>query len=341
MNHLLAENGSFYYSPQMERKLNQARIVNWGIISTGQIADKFCTDIVHAENAKVIAVAARKLEDANLFAQKHSIENAYQGYQSLFDDPSVDVIYVATPHNFHFQNVHAALMANKHVLCEKPITISSEEFKTLSALAKEKNLFLMEAMWTYFLPAVLQAKKWIEQGHIGNIKHIKADFGYLVPYEPDGRMYNPNLAGGCLFDMGIYPLAIAQYFNPGELNDIVIKSHFAPHNVEDDLVILASCNDITLSLATSFQCRLQNAALIIGDKGYIKIPNFWRAKSCALYQLDEKVKEFNDTSVGWGLHHEAQEVGAAIINKQIEHTVMSHSVSLLLQQQIEQIKSLF
>ncbi|MBU3003868.1 Gfo/Idh/MocA family oxidoreductase [Paraglaciecola arctica] len=325
----------------MEQTLNQSRIVKWGIVSTGAIADKFCTDMPHVKNAKVTAVAARKREDAVAFAQKHNIEKAYQGYQTLFDDPSVDVIYVATPHNFHFQHVYAALMANKHVLCEKPITISSDEFTTLAALAKQKSLFLMEAMWTYFLPAVSQAKQWIEQGRIGSIKHIKADFGYSVPYEPNGRMYNPNLAGGCLFDMGIYPLAIAQYFNPGELKDVLIKTHFAPHNVEDDLVILATCNDITLSLATSFQCRLQNAALIIGDKGYIKIPNFWRAKSCALYQLDEKIEAFNDNSIGWGLHHEAQQVSAAIIDNQKEHTIMPHSVSLLLQQQIETIKSLF
>jgi hypothetical protein len=141
--------------------------------------------------------------------------------------------------------------------------------------------------------------------------------------------------------MGIYPLAIAQYFNSGELNYIVIKTQFAPHKVEDDLVILASCNDVTLSLATSFQCRLQNAALIIGDKGYIKIPNFWRAKSCGLYQQDEKVDEFYDTTIGSGLNHEAREVNNAILNGQLEHEIMPHSVSLLLQQQLEKIKSLF
>jgi predicted dehydrogenase len=321
--------------------MNQTKILNWGIVSTGQIADKFCTDMPFVENAKVTAVAARKLEDAEQFAQKHNIEKVYQGYQSLFDDPSIDVIYVATPHNFHFQQVYAALMANKHVLCEKPITISSEEFKTLSSLAKKKNLFLMEAMWSYFLPAVLQAKKWIEQGLIGDIKHIKADFGYAVPFEPNGRMYNPDLAGGCLFDMGIYPLAIAHCFNPAPLSEVNVKVQFAKTGVDNDLVILAKANEVTLSLATSFQCRLQNAALIIGDKGYIKIPNFWRAKSCALYQLDEKIEEFNDTSLGWGLNHEATQVCSAIINNQIEHAIMPHSVSLLLQQQIEEIKSLF
>jgi predicted dehydrogenase len=321
--------------------LDQAKTLNWGIVSTGQIADKFCGDMPHVPNAKIMAVAARTLADAKTFAIKHNIEKAYQGYQTLFDDPEINVIYVATPHNFHFQHVKSALLAGKNVLCEKPITISSDEFKTLAALAKQKNLFLMEAVWTYFLPAVIQAKQWVKEGRIGNLKHIKADFGYLIPYEPEGRMYNPYLAGGCLFDMGIYPLAIAQYFNPGPLIDIVVKTQFSPHKVEDDFVLLASCNNVTLSLAASFRCRLQNSALIIGDKGYIKIPNFWRAKSCALYELDEKIDEFTDSPIGWGLNHEAREVSSAIMNNQVEHSIVPHSVSLLLQQQIEQVKSLF
>ena len=317
------------------------KILNWGIVSTGQIAEKFCTDMPYVNNATVTAVAARKLEDATQFAVKHKIKNAYQGYQALFDDPEIDVIYVATPHNFHFQHVKDALTAGKHVLCEKPITISSDEFKALSSLAKKNKLFLMEAMWTYFLPSVLKAKEWVDQGRIGTIKHIKAEFGYLVPYEPERRMYNPNLAGGCLLDMGIYPLAIAQYFNSGQLNEVVIKSHFAPHKVDDDLVLLATCNEVTLSLATSFQCRLQNSALIVGDKGYIEIPNFWRAKSCALYQLDEKTDEYHDSHLGSGLHHEAREVSDAILKDKIEHSIMPHSTSLLLQQQLEDIRALF
>lgn len=321
--------------------MTDTKILKWGIVSTGRIADKFCQDMAYVDSGQVAAVAARSLKDASDFAAKHNIAKAYESYQSLFDDKDLDVIYIATPHNFHFQNVYDALSAGKHVLCEKPITISSEEFSILAALAKQNNVFLMEAMWTYFLPSLLKAKEWVADGRIGTIKHIKADFGYLVPYEPEGRMYNPDLAGGCLFDMGIYPLALAQYFNSGPLDEVVVKTQFAPHQVENDVTLLASSNGVTLSLATSFQCRLQNAALIIGEQGYIKIPNFWRAKSCSLYQLDEKIAEFKDNSPGSGLHFEATAVGVAINDKQLEHPDMPHSVSLLLQQQLETIRANF
>ncbi|MEP1551218.1 MAG: Gfo/Idh/MocA family oxidoreductase [Paraglaciecola sp.] len=321
--------------------MTETKILKWGIVSTGRIADKFCHDMAYVKNGTVAAVAARSLKDASDFAAKHNIHKAYQSYQSLFDDKDLDIIYIATPHTFHFKNVYDALSAGKHVLCEKPITISSQEFSVLAALAKQNNVFLMEAMWTYFLPSLLKAKEWVAQGRIGTIKHIKADFGYLVPYEPEGRMYNPDLAGGCLFDMGIYPLALAQYFNAGPLNDVVVKTQFAPRKVEKDVALLASSNGVTLSLASSFQCRMQNAALIIGDQGYIKIPNFWRAKSCGLYQLDEKVADFKDNSPGSGLHFEATAVGVAINNNQLEHPDMPHSVSLRLQQQLETIRASF
>jgi predicted dehydrogenase len=321
--------------------LEEAKLLRWGIVSTGQIAEKFCEDMEFVKNGKLAAVAARKLDDAQAFAKKYHIETAYEGYQQLFDDPHIDVIYIATPHNFHYEQAKAALEAGKSVLCEKPITISSIECEALQTLAQQKNLFLMEAIWTYFLPAIKQAKQWVSDGKIGTLKHIKADFGYVVPYDPVGRMYNPELAGGCLFDMGIYPLAIAQYFNPAQLTDITLKVQKAKSGVDNDLVILAKANDVTLSLATSFQCRLQNAALIIGDEGYIYIPNFWRAKSCELYKTDTLLNSFEDTSLAIGYCHEAEAVAKAIFNGQTEHKIASHKVSLSLQKQMEIIKALF
>jgi predicted dehydrogenase len=178
--------------------------INWGIVGCGRIAAQFCEDLAHTNNGVVYAVAARNGDDATAFASKYGAANAYEGYQALFDDKNVDVVYIATPHNFHFKNASDAIKAGKHVLCEKPITVSAEECKQLSLLAKKHDVFLMEAMWTYFLPAIQKAKQWVEQGRIGTIKHVKADFGYPVPFNPDGREYNLDLAGGCLLDMGIY-----------------------------------------------------------------------------------------------------------------------------------------
>ncbi|XQW86480.1 Gfo/Idh/MocA family protein [Thalassotalea piscium] len=314
------------------------RKIRWGIVSTGRIAEQFCQDMAFVSNGELVAVGARNIESAKAFANKFNIPQAYEGYQSVYTDPNVDIVYVATPHNFHYQNVKDALMAGKSVLCEKPITISSDESKKLSALASDKGLFLMEAMWTYFLPAILKAKQWVEEGRIGKIKHIKADFGYPMPFQLESREYRKDLAGGCLLDMGIYPLAIAHFFMPQPLRNLVVKAQFAPNGVEDDLIILADAGDAKLTLATSFQCKLQNWAVIIGDKGNIVIPNFWRADQCELYHSDELVEHFCDNRSSLGLNFEAQAAGEALLSKQIEHQQMPHAVSYRLQQFMEQIK---
>ena len=315
--------------------------INWGIVGCGRIAAQFCEDLAHTNNGVAYAVAARSGEDASAFASKYGAANAYEGYQALFDDKNVDVVYIATPHNFHFKNASDAIKAGKHVLCEKPITVSAEECKQLSLLAKKHDVFLMEAMWTYFLPAIQKAKQWVEQGRIGTIKHVKADFGYPVPFNPDGREYNPDLAGGCLLDMGIYPLAIANYFLNNDLENLYVRANIRYKGVEDDVLITANCGDVMVSLATSFQCRLGNGAYIIGDKGYIKIPDAFRAYECSLYELDDLIERFEDGRQSQGYSYEAQEVGRLLSENKRESDIMSHSQSLLLQSQMERIKALF
>jgi predicted dehydrogenase len=321
--------------------MGDKKILRWGIVSTGIIAQQFCQDMAFVSNGKLAGVAARKLEDAESFAQKYDIEKTYQGYQALFDDPDIDIVYIATPHNFHYQNAYDALKAGKSVLCEKPITISSEESQKLSLFAKEQGLFLMEAMWTYFLPAIQQAKKWVKEGQIGKVKHIKADFGYPMPYDSQSRAYNRDLAGGCLLDMGIYPLAIANYFTDEPMTNLHVKSHFAPNGVDNDVIMLADAGETRLTLATSFQCKLPNLAYIIGEDGYIVIPDFWRASECSLYKLDDEIDSFSDQRDSIGLNYEANAVGIAIQQQLIEHPLMTHEMSLRLQKQMEQVKSHF
>ena len=318
----------------------QNKKVRWGIISTGRIAEQFCQDMAFVDNSELIAVGARELDSAQAFANKFNIPHAHQGYQSVYDDADVDIVYIGTPHNFHFENVRDALLAGKSVLCEKPITISSEQSQALFELAQQKRLFLMEAMWTYFLPAVMQAKQWAEQGRIGKIKHIKADFGYPMPYQLESREYREDLAGGCLLDMGIYPLAIAHLFAKENVTRWQVKADFAPNGVEDDLIILGNAGDIKLTLATSFQCKLQNWAVIIGDKGIITLPDFWRANTCKLYHSDELIDSFDDSRQSLGLNFEAYAAAEAILANKLEHETMPHQVSQSLQQQMEEIKQL-
>lgn len=314
--------------------------LNWGVVSTGRIAEQFATDMASVRNGQMVAVAARDINKAKTFAEKHNIPTSYGSYQLLFDDPNVDIVYIGTPHTLHFQQVKDAIVAGKHVLCEKPVTVSSDEFSALSALAKQQGVFFMEAMWSYFLPALVKAKQWVDEGRIGDIKHVKADFGYPLPYDENLREYDAKLAGGCLLEMGIYPLAVTRFFLGSEQIDWHVKGHRAPNGVEDDVIMLGTCGDTQATLATSFRCKLNNYAYIIGTNGYIAIHDFWRANSCSLFVLEDEVERFEDNRTTLGFNYEAEAVGADILAGKLESSVVSHQHSLWCQKQMEIIKAL-
>ncbi len=315
--------------------------LNWGIVSTGRISSQFTDDLTYVANGEAFGVAARQVKDAINFAEQHQIPHVFSSYQALFDSPDIDAVYIGTPHTHHFEQAKAALNAGKHVLCEKPVTVSVEQAVLLNELAKSKGLFLMEAMWTYFLPAIQQAKAWFEQGKIGAIKHIKADFGYPMAYDPQSRVYNKALAGGCLLDMGIYPLAISNYFLTGTLAFQYINAHLAPNGVDDDVVMIATSDGVNVALTTSFQCKLANQAQIIGEKGMILIPDFWRASQCFLYQGEECIDTFEAPRASIGLNYEAEAAGQAILSGAQESPIMPMTVSIALQRQMEEVRALF
>jgi predicted dehydrogenase len=311
--------------------------VRWGILGAGRIAHTFCKDMTYCHNAELYAIAARSQKSAREFADTYKVGKAYGGYQHLYNDPQVDAIYIATPHNFHYEQCKAALLAGKHILVEKPMTVNAAECAELIELAKKQNCFLMEAMWTVFLPAIIKAKEWVNDGRIGKVVHIKADFGYPVEYIPGDRMYEPELAGGCLLDMGIYPLALTQHFMQEQPLNARYSYRRASTGVEDDLLILAEYDDARASLGTSFRAKLQNSAYITGELGNIEIPSFWRANKCALFELDNKVDEFIDKRLGSGFEFQIEAASEAILQGEQECELMPLSTSLTLQKQIEAI----
>ena len=318
--------------------------IKWGIIGLGNMAEVISSTIDGNKDAIVYGVASRSLEKAKSFAARHGKCKAYGSYNEMLKDPnnSLDIIYIATPVMHHYTIVKQCLQAGKNVLCEKPITYSSSQFKELVEIAKENNCFLMEGMWSYFLPAIIKAKEWVDMGRIGKIVHIKADFGYPVKYVEGDRMYNPELAGGCLLDMGIYTLAIAQMFTRQPFNrqqsEHSIYSHRrAKTGVEDDLTVVTQYPDVTTTLACSFRARLQNSAHIIGENGYIEIPDFWRADRCSLFQLDEKIDDFHHKRAGFGFEFEIDAASKSILAGEKEAKLMPLSTSLVLQHQMHTI----
>ena len=315
--------------------------VRWGIISAGRISHTFAKDMAYANNAEIKAVAARNGESAQKFAEQYKIEKAYEGYDAIFNDPEIDAVYISTPHSLHFEQTQQALHAGKHVLCEKPFTVSPEQCIELTQLATDKELFLMEAMWTYFLPAIKQAQDWVEQGKIGELKHIKADFGYPMPYTPESREWNTSLGGGCLLDMGVYPIAFNWLFTQREPVSSYVTGERAPNGADKDVTIIYDYGRVKSVLGTSFQCRLRNWAYLIGTEGYIAIPDFFRASNAQLHVLDNLIDEFEDHRLGSGFEYQIEAASKAILNGELETREMPLSHTLAFQQQMANALSKF
>ena len=182
----------------------------WGIIGCGQIAGKFAESLKVISDAILYAAASRSGEKARSFCKKYHVRKWYDSYEKLAEDPEIDAIYIATPHNLHLENSTLCIQNRKAVLCEKPLTVNEREAKKLIKNAREAKVFLMEAFWTRFLPSTVKLNQLLEDGLIGEVKLLQADFGYYMPFDGNHRSYNPDLAGGALLDVGIYPINFAQ-----------------------------------------------------------------------------------------------------------------------------------
>jgi len=315
--------------------------LRWGILGTGRIARSFARDMRFVAAGEVTAVASRHAASAAEFAQVHGIRRTHLGAESLFADPEVDAVYIATPHAHHLANSSDALRAGKAVLCEKPLTLNAAECRALLAVAAETGGYLMEGMWTYFLPALQQAVAWVRAGRIGRLRHVQADFGYpQLPYDPDRREYAVALGGGCLLELGIYPVAFAWLFTQADPDEIQITARHAPNGVVDDFAMLWRYPDCTANLGASFRCKLRNWAYVVGEEGYIAIPDFWRASEALHYQLDECVEHFKDGRASLGFDYEIRAVTANIQEGRQESAVMPLHTSLKFQEHMDRVLAL-
>ncbi len=183
---------------------------NWGILGPGRIAKKFAQSLEAINNANLYAVASNNKDRADSFANEFSADKLYYTYKDLASDNNIDAVYIAPPHRFHYENTKLCLEAGKPALCEKPITVNASEAKLLIDLARSKNLFLMEALWTRYLPIYQLVKKWLDDKIIGEVKLLNSTFGYNFPRDLEDRKFNHELAGGGLLDLGVYSIAISQ-----------------------------------------------------------------------------------------------------------------------------------
>ena len=316
-----------------------AKVIKWGIVGTGGIASAFARDLNFAENTEKTAVGSRTKESAEKFAEEHGIVRAYGSYEELVKDPDVDAIYVATPHPFHKENVLSCLRAGKAVLCEKPFTINSGELEEVVQFARDQKLFLMEAMWTRFLPPIVKVREWIDSGKIGDVLLVKADFGFRAPWNPEGRLLNPALGGGALLDVGIYPVTFASMIFGTKPEKILSTAHIGETGVDEQFSILLSYpGGKTATLNGAFRVDLTNEAYILGTEGHIRIPSFHSAKSAFLYKKGEEAEAFKDDRKSAGYAFEIKEVGRCLNQGLLESPVVPLDESLKIMKLMDAIR---
>jgi dihydrodiol dehydrogenase / D-xylose 1-dehydrogenase (NADP) len=321
----------------MENKT--AKTTKWGILGTGWIAKCFTEDLAFARNAEVTAVGSRTAESATRFADHHGISRAYGSYDELVNDPDVDVIYVATPHPAHKENVLTCLRAGKAVLCEKPFTMNAKELEELIQFARDKKLFLMEGMWTRFLPPILKVKEWLKEDKIGEVRLVKADFGFRADWDPKGRMFNPELGGGALLDAGIYPVSFAAMVLGVNPEKIYSTATIGETGVDEQFsVILNYPSGVAASLNGAARLRLTNDAYIYGTNGYIHIPSFLNANTASLYVNGEEIESFTAERDFLGYAYEAEEVGRCLNADQLESAAIPLEESLGILRLLDEIR---
>ena len=312
--------------------------IKWGIIGLGKIANKFAADLLISNVAVLQGVASRDLTKAKIFAEKYKAKNYCNSYAELAQDSEIDVVYIATPHTFHFENAMMCLRKGKSVLCEKPMGINLQEVELLVQEAKERKLFLMEGLWTRFIPATEKFIELLGKNEIGEIQSVVADFGFKGDVNPDARLFNKELGGGSLLDIGIYPiyLSILSLGLP-----IQIKATARMTNTGVDSFCSMSFqyeNGSTAQLESSFEEDTAIEGLIQGSAGSIKLHNrFHHTEQLTITQGGVK-KVLDINYKGNGYFHEIEEVNNCLFNQQTESFKLPLQLSLDLMSVIERVK---
>lgn len=313
-------------------------MIRWGIIGPGAIANAFAREVNNTKNGVLSAVYGRNENKVNEFCKTYNVENYYTNIDEFLNSEKIDAVYIATPHSYHMEYAKKCIKAKKHVLCEKPFSYNYETSKAALDMAKENNIFIMEALWTLFLPVINKAKTWIEEGRIGKIKLITANFGFISEEDINSRLYNPNLAGGALLDVGIYPILFSNYIMDNIPSEINATAKFTRTNVDEtDVINLKYEEGALASLTCSICSDTDNTAVIYGEKGKIVIPTFWRAKEAFLH-IEDKVEKYIDEYKESGYKYEIEEANNCIINKELESNIASHKVTLELVKIMDEIR---
>ena len=320
------------------------KTIRWGILGTGRIAHKFASDLKLVEGAELIAAGSRSQQSADEFCKEFSIKNVHASYEALVRDQDVDVIYIATPHNLHHENTLLCLKHNKAVLCEKPFAMNARQAAAMIALAKEKKIFLMEALWTKFHPHYIKMQEMIGQGLLGGIKSVLVNFGFK-PIKPiPARLFDPALGGGTVMDIGIYNVFIAISVL-GKPNHIEASMTPASTGVDKQCAILFKYkNGAMAQLFSTFSANLATEADICGSEGRIRLTSRFYEPSSTIEYYKDRVDSREVIPVakepGFGYQYEARHVNDCLRKGLTESPVISFADTLLLMETLDKIREI-
>jgi predicted dehydrogenase len=315
------------------------KTTSWGIIGPGKIAAKFATALTMVEGTRLRAVASRDLARADAFALAHGAEHAYDSYEYLVSDPDVDVVYVATPHGYHAEHSILCLRHGKAVLCEKPLALSAREVRQMIDASQQSGAFLMEAMWTRFLPVMRETMELIGSGRIGTVKYIRADFGFPAPFHPDSRLYKLRLGGGALLDIGIYPLFLCMQLL-GVPERVTAAGRLSPTGSDETShAILQYPDGASAVVSCTLSCHTSLTAEIAGTLGMIRIPSPWYKNDRLEWNLagEPPTTVMLEPMVN-GFEYQIREVMSCMDRGLIESPLLPHAFSLKMSETMDEIR---
>lgn len=318
-----------------------AEKMKWGIIGTGNIANQFATGLQAVDDAELVAVGSRSQGSADAFGEKYNIPNRHASYEALATDPEVDAIYISTPHPYHKDNTLLCIENGKAVLCEKPFTVNAAEAVEVVSTAREKGVFLMEAMWTRFLPVMVRVREMLAAGTLGEIRYAHADFGFWIEFDAEHRLFNPQLAGGALLDVGIYPVSFASMVFGTQPQAVVSTAHMGQTGVdEQNSMIFSYEGGASATLASAIRVDTTKGASICGDKGRIDIhPPFFVPTAFTFTPEGGEPETITPEFLGNGYNYQAMEVAACIRAGKLESDIMPLDESIALMQTMDGIRA--
>ena len=317
--------------------------IRWGILGTGRIAHDFANALKDTPGAVLAAVGSRSVESAAAFGREFGNAQgqpaAYGSYQELADAPGIDIIYIGTPHPMHAENAILALNGGKAVLCEKPFTMNRREAEQVIALARERKLFLMEAMWTRFMPALAEVRRIIASGEIGVVNSVHADFSFVATTDPENRVNKRELGGGALLDLGIYPLSIACALL-GPVESVQAQAILSDGGVDLTTGFTMKHAGGTMSISScSLRARTPSELTVSGTLGSVRMEGMFHLSQTVTVKLAGGVTRTVATPfLGNGYVHEAIEAGRCLREGLLESPGMTHDESLALMKLLDTIR---